>query len=65
MRKHFTPLNNLLKKVKSSKPELTRGMKKDLEDINTKMFKLMTKVPMLPNKGKKPKGSDSHDGDGV
>ncbi|CAH8389425.1 unnamed protein product [Eruca vesicaria subsp. sativa] len=63
VRKHFTPLNNLLKKVESSKPELTKGMKKDLEDINMKMFNLMKKVPMLPNKGKKPKGIDSHAGE--
>ncbi|WZZ73314.1 hypothetical protein YC2023_084684 [Brassica napus] len=51
VRKHFTPLNSLLKKVESSKHEFTKGMKKELGDINTKMFNLMTKVPMLPNKG--------------
>lgn len=51
VRKHFTPLNSLLKKVESSKHEFTKGMKEELGDINTKMFNLMTKVPMLPNKG--------------
>ncbi|KAL0737190.1 hypothetical protein Bca4012_013400 [Brassica carinata] len=64
--KHITPLEKLLKKVEKdySKAVLTKGMKKDLEDINKKIFNLMCQVPLLPNKRRKPGGLDSEGGDG-
>ncbi|CDY39428.1 BnaAnng05590D [Brassica napus] len=64
--KHITPLEKLLKKVEkvSSNAVLTKGMKKDLEDINKKIFNLMCQVPLLPNKRRKPGGLDSEGGDG-
>ncbi|KAJ4901573.1 RNI-like superfamily protein [Raphanus sativus] len=64
--KHITPLEKLLKKVEkgSSTAVLTKGMKKDLEDINKKIFNLMCQVPLLPNKRRKPGGLDSEGGDG-
>ncbi|CAH8389429.1 unnamed protein product [Eruca vesicaria subsp. sativa] len=64
--KHITPLEKLLKKVEkdSSKSVLTKGMKKDLEDINKKIFNLMCQVPLLPNKRRKPGGLDDEGGDG-
>ncbi|CAN6909721.1 unnamed protein product [Brassica oleracea] len=65
--KHITPLEKLLKKVEketSSTAKLTKGMKKDLEDINKKIFNLMCQVPLLPNKRRKPGGLDSEGGDG-
>lgn len=67
--KHIRPLEVLLRKVEklekeSSKTPLTRGMKKDLDDINKKIFNLMCQVPLLPNKRKKAKGLDSDGGDG-
>ncbi|KAL1225978.1 Disease resistance RPP13-like protein 4 [Cardamine amara subsp. amara] len=64
--RHIRPLEKLLKKVEvsSSKKELTKGMKKDLDDINKKIFNLMCQVPLLPNKRKKAKGLDSDDADG-
>ncbi|CAN6875204.1 unnamed protein product [Brassica oleracea] len=63
---HIIPLENLLKKVEketSSTAKLTKGMKKDLEDINKKIFNLMCQVPLLPNKRRKPGGLDSEGGD--
>ncbi|KAF3595905.1 hypothetical protein DY000_02024586 [Brassica cretica] len=65
--KHITPLEKLLKKVEmetSSTAKLTKGMKKDLEDINKKIFNLMCQVPLLPNKRRKPGGLDSEGGEG-
>ncbi|KAJ0262727.1 RNI-like superfamily protein [Hirschfeldia incana] len=64
--KHITPLEKLLKKVEkdASAAVLTKGMKKDLEDINKKIFNLMCQVPLLPNKRRKPGGLDSEGGDG-
>ncbi|CAH8358506.1 unnamed protein product [Eruca vesicaria subsp. sativa] len=68
--KHIRPLQGLLDKVKkgeekSSKTQLTNGMKKDLEVINKKIFNLMCQVPLLPNKPKKRGVSDDHDGDKI
>ncbi|KAF8109029.1 hypothetical protein N665_0104s0335 [Sinapis alba] len=67
--KHITPLEKLLKKVEkvekgSPGAVLTKGMKKDLEDINKKIFNLMCQVPLLPNKRRTPGGLDSEGGDG-
>ncbi|KAG7536299.1 hypothetical protein ISN44_As13g002550 [Arabidopsis suecica] len=67
--KHIRPLELLLDKVEKgekdpSKPPLTLGMKKDLDDINKKIFNLMCQVPLLPNKRKNAKGSDADDGEG-
>ncbi|ESQ39675.1 hypothetical protein EUTSA_v10000788mg [Eutrema salsugineum] len=66
VKKYITPLKELLNKVakeekKSPKPPLTKGMKKDLEVINKKIFNLMCQVPLLPNKRKKTGGLDSED----
>ncbi|ANM68261.1 RNI-like superfamily protein [Arabidopsis thaliana] len=68
--KHIRPLELLLENVAKeqkknpTKPPLTLGMKKDLDDINKKIFNLMCQVPLLPNKRKKAKGLDDDDGDG-
>ncbi|CAL9241775.1 unnamed protein product [Arabidopsis halleri] len=67
--KHIRPLELLLDKVEKgekdpSKPPLTLGMKKDLDDINKKIFNLMCQVPLLPNKRKNAKGLDADDGEG-
>uniref|UniRef100_A0A1J3GA35 Disease resistance RPP13-like protein 4 n=1 Tax=Noccaea caerulescens TaxID=107243 RepID=A0A1J3GA35_NOCCA len=63
--KHIKPLAKLLKKVeeKSAKTQLTKGEKKDLEDINKKIFNLMCQVPLLPKKLKKRGESDADGGD--
>ncbi|KAJ0252677.1 RNI-like superfamily protein [Hirschfeldia incana] len=68
--KHIRPLESLLGKVvkvgeNSSKTQLTKGMKKDLEVINKKIFNLMCQVPLLPNKPKKHGASDYQDGDKI
>jgi len=68
--KHIRPLELLLEKVEKeekkdpTKPPLTLGMKKDLDDINKKIFNLMCQVPLLPNKRKKAKGLDDDDAEG-
>ncbi|KAG7532591.1 hypothetical protein ISN45_Aa08g002640 [Arabidopsis thaliana x Arabidopsis arenosa] len=67
--KHIRPLELLLDKVAKgekdpSKPPLTLGMKKDLDDINKKIFNLMCQVPLLPNKRKNAKGLDADEGEG-
>ncbi|KAF3536793.1 hypothetical protein F2Q69_00023764 [Brassica cretica] len=63
--RHIVPLGKLLQKVEkgTTKTQLTKGMKKDLEDVNKKIFNLMCQVPLLPNKRKKPGGLDSEDGE--
>ncbi|CAH2046299.1 unnamed protein product [Thlaspi arvense] len=62
---HIDPLGKLLRKVEngSSKTQLTKGMKKDLDAINKKIFNLMCQVPLLPNKRRKPGESDSDAGE--
>ena len=49
--RHIVPLDKLLQKVEkgTTKTQLTKGMKKDLEDVNKKIFNLMCQVPLLPN----------------
>ncbi|WZZ35523.1 hypothetical protein YC2023_018924 [Brassica napus] len=49
--RHIDPLDKLLQKVEkgTTKTQLTKGMKKDLEDVNKKIFNLMCQVPLLPN----------------
>ncbi|KAG7605028.1 hypothetical protein AtNW77_Chr5g0129221 [Arabidopsis thaliana] len=67
--KHIRPLELLLENVAKeekkdpTKPPLTKGMKKDLDDINKKIFNLMCQVPLLPNKRKKAKGFNDDNGD--
>ncbi|EOA12973.1 hypothetical protein CARUB_v10025958mg [Capsella rubella] len=65
--KQIGPLDNLLKqveKINSTNKKLTEGNKNDLEKVNKKIFNLMCQVPLLPNKSKKNKGTDSDDGNG-
>ncbi|KAG2301789.1 hypothetical protein Bca4012_060139 [Brassica carinata] len=63
--RHIVPLDKLLQKVEegTTKTQLTKGMKKDLEDVNKKIFNLMCQVPLLPNKRRKPGGLDYEDGE--
>ncbi|KAH0939310.1 hypothetical protein HID58_006771, partial [Brassica napus] len=63
--RHIVPLDKLLQKVEkgTTKSQLTKGMKKDLEDVNKKIFNLMCQVPLLPNRRRKPGGLDSEDGE--
>ncbi|KAJ4888695.1 RNI-like superfamily protein [Raphanus sativus] len=63
--RHIVPLDKLLQKVEkgTTKTQLTKGMKKDLEDVNKKIFNLMCQVPLLPNRRRKPGGLDSEDGE--
>ncbi|CAN7124417.1 unnamed protein product [Brassica rapa subsp. narinosa] len=63
--RHIVPLDKLLQKVEkgTTKTQLTKGMKKDLEYVNKKIFNLMCQVPLLPNRRRKPGGLDSEDGE--
>ncbi|CAN8276891.1 unnamed protein product [Cochlearia groenlandica] len=64
--KHIDPLMKMLEIVESvSADRLTKTMKKDLEEINKKIFNLMYLVPLLPSNNKKAGSSDSEEGDKI
>lgn len=59
----FRPLEMILKKVEKTSPLVTKGTKRDVDDITRKISDLVGKIPTLPDKlRRRPRLLDSEDG---